>query len=73
MTSDEWVAEFAAAAGVSPPTADEVDALLGIAGIAAHASERTAAPITTWLAAKAGLSPADALKLASSLRKRPLT
>ena len=44
-----------------------VDALLELAGIAAHASERTAAPITCWIAAVAGLAPADALRLAASL------
>ena len=71
MTSEEWIAEFAAAAGVTPPTAEEVDALLRLAGIAAHASERTAAPITTWLAARGGLSPAGALELASRLETRP--
>jgi Domain of unknown function (DUF6457) len=67
MTADEWLAGFAAAAGVEAPTADEVDTLLDLAGLAAHASERTAAPITCWIAATAGLSPTDALALAESL------
>jgi hypothetical protein len=67
MTGDEWLAAFAAAAGVEAPGAEEVDALLALAGLAAHASERTAAPITCWLAARAGLSAADALALARSL------
>jgi hypothetical protein len=67
VTRDEWVAAFAAAAGVTPPTPDELDSLLELAGVAAHASERTAAPITCWLAAVGGLSPSAALDLASSL------
>jgi Domain of unknown function (DUF6457) len=67
MTGDEWVAAFAAAAGVEPPAADDSDILLELAGVAAHASERTAAPITCWIAAKAGLTPAAALALAESL------
>jgi Domain of unknown function (DUF6457) len=67
VTRDEWVAAFSAAAGVTPPTSDELDTLLELAGVAAHASERTAAPITCWLAAIGGLSPAAALSLASSL------
>ena len=67
MTADEWLAAFAAAAGVEPPTAGEIATLLDLAGHAAHASERTAAPITCWLAATAGLSPGDALALAESL------
>jgi hypothetical protein len=67
MTGDEWLSAFAAAAGVEVPTAGEIDALLDLAGVAAHASERTAAPITCWIAAVAGLTPADALALGESL------
>lgn len=67
MTRDEWLAAFAAAAGIEAPSADDIDALLEIAGIAAHASERTAAPITCWLVAAAGLAPQTALELTRSL------
>ena len=67
MTRDEWLAAFAATAGAPVPSADDIDALLELAGIAAHASERTAAPIPCWIAATAGLTPADALALAESL------
>jgi hypothetical protein len=63
----DWVQAFAARVGVRPPTDDETEALLGAAGVAARASERTAAPVTTWLAAKAGLSAAEALALAKAL------
>ena len=68
MTRDEWIAAFAAAAGTATPSAEEIDALLELAGIAAHASERTAAPVACWLAATAGLTPGDALALARSLQ-----
>ena len=64
MTRDEWVAAFATAAGVAPPTPDEVDHLLALAGVAAKASERTAAPIACWLAAVAGLDLVEAVRLA---------
>ena len=67
-TTAEWVAAYAAAAGISPPSQDDMDVLLQLAGVAAHASERTAAPITCWLAAMAGLTPAEALALAESVR-----
>ena len=67
MTTDEWIAAYAAAAGVPAPTGDEIDELLRLAGIAAHASERTAAPITCWIAARAGIAPAAALDLAESI------
>ena len=67
MTTDEWIAAYAAAAGVPAPTGDEIDQLLRLAGVAAHASERTAAPITCWIAARAGIAPAAALALAESI------
>lgn len=67
MTTAEWVTAYAAAAGISPPSQDDIDILLQLAGVAAHASERTAAPITCWIAATAGLAPAPALALAESM------
>ena len=67
MTTAEWIAAYAAAAGTSPPSQDDIDILLQLAGVAAHASERTAAPITCWIAAIAGLAPARALALAESI------
>ena len=67
MTTDEWIAAYAAAAGVPAPTGDEIDELLRLAGIAAHASERTAAPITCWIAARADITPSAALALAESI------
>ena len=67
MDGAEWIAAFAAEAGVGAPTDEEVQQLLALAGIAAHASERTAAPISCWIAARAGLSPADARALAARL------
>ena len=67
MTTAEWVAAYAEAAGIAPPSPDDIDILLQLAGVAAHASERTAAPITCWIAAIAGLHPAAALALAESM------
>jgi len=63
----EWITEFAAEAGVSAPTDEEVEQLLALAGVAAHASERTAAPISCWIAARAGLTPAEGRALAVRL------
>lgn len=56
MTRDEWIAAFAREAGVERPSAQEVRELLELAGTAAHASERTAAPLACWVAGRAGLS-----------------
>lgn len=61
QTAHEWLTSFAAEAGIDPPTPEELEALLDLAGVAAHSSERIAGPITCWLAARAGLDPAAAL------------
>jgi uncharacterized protein DUF6457 len=62
-----WLERFAAVLGRPAPTADEVEALLALAGTAAHASHRQAAPVACWLAASAGVDPADALERAKAL------
>ena len=67
-TPREWVDQFAAAIGVTSPTDAEIQRILELAGVAARSSERTAAPITCWLAAQAGLTPSDALGRAEALK-----
>jgi uncharacterized membrane protein len=66
-TADEWTAQFAQALGRPAPDAAEVQTLLKLASVAAHASERRAAPIACWLAATVGRSPEEALALAEAL------
>jgi len=56
MTRDEWIATFARQAGVEPPSVEEIRELLELAGTAAHASERTAAPLACWLAGRSGIA-----------------
>ena len=63
----DWLAGFAAEVGTALPTREEQDVLLELAAIAAHASERTAAPITCWMAARAGVAPGDALAIGKRL------
>jgi len=63
MTAKEWLAGFASRLGVDAPTDEQVSDLLRLAGEAAHASERIAAPVACWLIARAGLSPAEALEI----------
>jgi hypothetical protein len=63
----DWVDRYAAALGVEAPSAAEITVLLELAGAAAHASHRQAAPVACWLAARAGLTPADALDAARRL------
>lgn len=62
--TENWLDDFARRLGVTAPNDAERDAILALAGTAAHASERTAAPIACWMAAAAGLSATDALALA---------
>lgn len=73
-----WIDGYAAALGLASLCQDDVDALLELAGVSAHASERIAAPLSCWLAARAGLTPAEALARArllaeSSPRAKVLT
>jgi hypothetical protein len=64
MTGREWITAFAARLGVEAPDDAAISALLELAGVAAHASERTAAPIACYLVALAGLDPESALQRA---------
>lgn len=67
MEPQEWLSELEArlaelpAASPASVSDDERDALLDLARVAAHTSERWTAPITTYLAgiAMAGLDPAE--------------
>ncbi len=64
MNAREWLSAYAQRLGVEAPSTDEVKAVLDLAGEAAHASERVAAPVACWLAAKAGLSLDEAMERA---------
>jgi hypothetical protein len=68
----DWTAELAAALGLDV-TAVDIDAVLGLAGVAARAVVRPAAPLTTFLVGYAagqavggGTASADALETAMS-------
>lgn len=63
-SAGEWLAAFAHRAGTEPPDQDTVDILLDLAGVAAHSSERIAAPVACWLVGHAGLDPVTALDIA---------
>lgn len=67
MNARDWIDAFAGRLGVEPPTAGEWSELLDMAGVAAHASERVAAPVSCWVAARAGASPAAALEAAREI------
>jgi hypothetical protein len=67
MTMQEWIAGYAEKLGLPVPTDTDIEQLLDLAAVAAHASERTAAPVSCWLAARAGVDPAVALVAAREL------
>jgi hypothetical protein len=64
MTASEFLAAFAAEIGVDVPSEGETVTLLQLASVAAHASERTAAPIACWIAGASGLPAAELLAAA---------
>ena len=55
-SAEEWIAEFAKLASIDPPDRAQMGAILKLAATAAHASERTAAPMACWLAGTSGRS-----------------
>jgi uncharacterized protein DUF6457 len=67
MNANEWIAAYAERLGTDAPTPAEFDALLDLAGEAAHSSERVAAPVACWVAAKAGVDPDAALAVAREI------
>jgi Domain of unknown function (DUF6457) len=67
MNAREWIQVYAQRLGIEPPTNEEWSALLDVAAEAAHASERVAAPVSCWVAAKAGVDPDQALRVAREL------
>jgi hypothetical protein len=64
MNARDWLAAYAAKLGIDAPTKDELKAVLDLAGEAAHSSERIAAPVACWLAARAGVGLEEAIQLA---------
>jgi hypothetical protein len=70
-SAEQWIEAYAAALGRPAPSGDEIDEVLKLASVAAHASERRAAPIASWLAAQAGVPLAEALVLAQELSGGP--
>jgi hypothetical protein len=59
--AQDWIASFADKLGTAAPTEEEFELLLALAGVAAHASERVAAPVACWVTAKAGVPVDEAL------------
>ena len=67
MNAREWIEAYAERLGTASPSTEEFKQLLDLAGEAAHSSERVAAPVACWVAAKAGVTPAEALSAARDI------
>ena len=63
-TAEDWISAFAVELGIEPPDAATVETLLDMAGVAAHSSERKAAPIACYLVGVAGMSADGAMTAA---------
>jgi hypothetical protein len=67
LDGNTWIVRFAERLGVEAPDASLVEELLALAGDAAHASERIAAPIACYLVGVAGIDAASARRLAAEI------
>ena len=67
MNAPEWLAAYAEKLGIPAPTQEELEAVLDLAGEAAHSSQRIAAPVACWLAARAGVGLDEAMRLAKEV------
>lgn len=67
MTAEEFVTAFAAAAGAPAPSEEEVAQLLDLAAVAAHSSDRIAAPLCCYVAGVTGRPVADLLAVAQQV------
>ena len=67
MTPEEWVRTFAEAAGAEAPTQEQMDEILRLAAVAAHSSERIAAPIACWIAGTTGRPVAELREVAEAV------
>jgi hypothetical protein len=67
MDGHAWIARFAEQLGIEAPDPTLIDELLALAGDAAHASERIAAPIACYLVGRAGVDAVAARRVAATV------
>jgi 1,6-anhydro-N-acetylmuramate kinase len=67
MNAPDWLAAYAEKLGTPAPTKDELNAVLDLAGVAAHSSQRIAAPVAAWMAGRAGIGLDEAMRLAEQV------
>jgi hypothetical protein len=67
MNAREWIDAYAGRLGTTAPSPEDCALILNLAGEAAHASERVAAPVACWVAARAGVDLEQALEMAGQV------
>jgi len=67
VTAEEWIAAFATSVEAEAPAPEEIERLLKLAAVAAHSSERIAAPVACWIAGRAGLDLDEATEIAEEI------
>ncbi|HZJ29904.1 MAG TPA: DUF6457 domain-containing protein [Solirubrobacterales bacterium] len=63
-TGEDWIRRFAAELGLEAPGEWEFEQVLELASVAAHSSERKAAPVACWLFGLSGRSVEEAIEIA---------
>ncbi len=71
MDAERWIESFAAEANGTPPTETEIGKLLKLAAVAAHSSERIAAPVACWVAGVVGVDLTEAREIADRINPQP--
>ena len=67
VNARDWITAYAERLSVRAPDTEEFKIILDLAGEAAHASERVAAPVACWVAAQAGVSLEEARRIAAEI------
>lgn len=67
MDASEWIGAFAGELGQEPPSEQQIGQILKLAAVAAHSSERIAAPVATYLAGVTGRPLDELIALAEEL------
>lgn len=67
MTAAEWIQAFCDEIEMSAPSEADAEAILRLAALAAHASERIAAPMACWVAGASGKPLAELIEVAEGV------
>ena len=68
-SASQWIRAFCEEIGSETPTDEQMDAVLRLASVAAHSSERIAAPISCWIAGRTGRPLEELIAIAERLER----